>query len=429
MYQEIYHLYHHQPDPLELTALNDQAWLVNNSISYSIVATIKAATPEHAYAGLLAKMQEQSLRAVEITMGNILRETLPGDVLVGAEKAWMLLPDGQLRLLPYEPSPSWKFFSHDTAVEGLSWSPTGEHLVAASRDVLLHTLSGNDERRSSATSYLRHRNHTVCAVAWSPDGTHIASGGYDAEVHIWKPHPEGGYGKAARGSLLICQTQETRSSFASRITCLAWAPDSRTLLAGRSRGDIVQWDTLTGECLRIFQRHQGVITTLVYSPDGTRIASTGENGSLRMGSLEEPDQDLVCQQTGTIPTCAWSPDGSLVVSSCQGEQSLQCWDAWSGAPCERIPLSVSSTKQLSIQTIAWSPDGRMLAAGCDDSTLQMIDMHLRRHTLTYRTGHAMINDVAWSPDGHYIVCGLGSPDGVQIWQFGSDMSLHLRERS
>ena len=45
MYQEIYHLYHHQPDPLELDALNDQAWLVNNSMTYSIVATIKAATP------------------------------------------------------------------------------------------------------------------------------------------------------------------------------------------------------------------------------------------------------------------------------------------------------------------------------------------------------------------------------------------------
>ena len=34
-------------------------------------------------------------------MGNLIRETLPGDVLVGTEKAWMLLPDGQLRPLPY----------------------------------------------------------------------------------------------------------------------------------------------------------------------------------------------------------------------------------------------------------------------------------------------------------------------------------------
>lgn len=428
MYQEIYHLYHHQPDPLELDALNDQAWLVNNSMTYSIVATIKAATTEQAYAGLLAKMQEQNLRTVEITMGNLLRETLPGDVLVGTEKAWMLLPDGQLRPLPYEPSASWKFFSHDAAVGSLSWSPSGEHLVAASRDVLLHMLSGNDERRFSATSYRRHGNHTVCTVAWSPDSTHIASGGYDAEVHIWKPRPEGGYGEAARGSLVICRPQEGRNSFASRITSLAWAPDSRTLLAGRSCGDIVQWDTLTGDCLCIVRRHQGVITTLAYSPDGTRVASTGEDGTLRMGSLEEPDQDLVCQQTGTISTCAWSPDGSLVVSSCQGEQSLQCWDTWSGAPCERIPLSISSTKQFSIQTIAWSPNGRLLAAGCDDGTLQMIDMHLRRHTVTYRTRHAVINDVAWSPDGQYIACGQGSPDGVQIWQFGSGKNLQPPER-
>jgi WD40 repeat protein len=91
-------------------------------------------------------------------------------------------------------------------------------------------------------------------------------------------------------------------------------------------------------------------------------------------------------------------------------------------------LSISSTKQLSIQTIAWSPDGRILAAGCDDNTLQMIDMHLRRHTITYRAGHATINTVAWSPNGQYIACGQGSPDGVQIWQFGSGASLQLPER-
>lgn len=416
MNQETFHLYHHQPYPLAADAIDDQAWLINNGMTYSVVATIRAPAPEKAYEGLLAKMQDHSLRSVEVKMSNIVRATLPGDVLVGEKKAWMILPGRQLHLIPYKPGTPWKSFMHDSFVKCLSWAPDGKHLVASSNQVLLHTLSSDDEPRSVATSYNRHGNHTICAVAWSPDGKHIASGGYDAEVHIWKPYPEGGPRRAALGSLLVCRTPEMEKSYEPEITSLTWAHDSRTILAGRGDGSLVQWDTSTGECLHILHHHRKEVIALAYAPDGIRIASTSKDGSLRIWSIEYADQEVICQHRGKVSAFAWSPDGSLLVSACQGEQSLQCWNALAGSPGERIPVSTYSTELPNIEAITWSPDGRFLGAGCDDGTLQIIDMRSRRHVQTYRTAHAQAACVAWSPDGQFLASGKGGSYAVQIWR-------------
>lgn len=416
MYQETYHLYHHQPEPLNVAAISDETWLLNNGVNYSVVATIKAPSLEKAYEGLLAKMEDHSMRSVEIRMGNIMRPTLPGDVLVGAKKAWMLLPDGQLHLLPYEQTLSWRSYAHDAAVRSLSWAPDGNHVAACGSNVILHDLHNDNELRHSALAYRRHGNHTVLAVAWSPDSKHIASGGYDAEVHIWRPRCEGSYLEASLGSIVICRTEESSSNYDREITCLTWAHDSCTLLAGRSDGCIVQWDAVTGTYLQMIHRHQNDVTALAHAPDGTRIASTSEDGTLRIWSIEDDTQEVICQHSGKIPSFAWSPDGSLLVSVSQGEQSLQFWDARSGLPSERIPLSIYSTDLLSIEGVAWSPDGRFIAAACDDGTLQIVDLRLRRQTQTYRALRSQFYGVAWSPNGQYLAAGERNYNGVRIWR-------------
>src|SRR5919204_302533 len=63
-----YHLYHHQPDPLPAEAVNQQAWLVNNGITYSLVAIIQARSVEEAYLAIQEKMagHGQRKRFVEL---------------------------------------------------------------------------------------------------------------------------------------------------------------------------------------------------------------------------------------------------------------------------------------------------------------------------------------------------------------------------
>ncbi|HEY7417681.1 MAG TPA: hypothetical protein VH593_21035 [Ktedonobacteraceae bacterium] len=419
--QGMYHLYHHQPEPLDPAAQSDEVWLINNGERYRFVATIKAVSPEQAYEGLRAKMEGQSLRAVEIHVRPITRATLPGDVLVGERKAWMVLSDGQLRLLPYESTPTWKTYMHASPVAGLGWSPEGRRLAVCSNHIHLHDLLGRDELHTTPT-YRRHRNSSIHAVAWSSDGIRIASGDSGAEVHLWKPSPENSQWEASRGSIVICRTEEPDSSSMKGIQSLTWSPDARTVLAGRRDGSVALWDATTGTCLRIVARHAERTAAFAWAADGARIASISEEGVLRLWSIEEENFALVCEQVGRACACAWSPDGALLVSSCKGEASLQCWDTLSGTAVERIPLSISSRRLLNVQVLSWSPGGRHLAAGCDDGTLQIIDMQRRRHIWTYRVTQTPIDCVAWSPDGRSLASGAGST--ARIWQSERGPSHH-----
>ena len=420
--QKTYHLYHHQPDPLAPDAVHELAWLLNNGVSYSVVATILAHTSEEALQALREKRAGHGKLARYVTLqsGTLLRETLPGDVLVGEGIAWMINAEGQLQRISYTMSHPWKSYTHTGPVACISWAPGGEHVVAISKTVALHSLARDDERYDP--TYHRHES-TGYAVAWSPDGHHIASGGYDGEVHVWTPDPSGNYRGAAIGSLLICRTQERGEQ--QKITSIAWAPDSQHVLAGRSIGDIVQWNAVTGACLQLCKRHYDDINVLAYSPDTIHIASASDDGTLRIWELEQmPSYDLVCQHAGPVSACAWSPDGTLLVSACEDDPSLHFWDVLSGEPGERIALSASSTSLPCILALAWSPDGRYIAAGCDDATLQIVDVDRRRHVFTYWTGHNQkrVCAVAWSPDGTSIASGGTNPwnsgGQVCIWQYG-----------
>ncbi len=421
--QHTYHLYHHQPKPLALESVNEHAWLVNNGVNYSIVATIQARTPEDAYKAVQEKMvgHGKLTRFVEIRTGNLMRETFPGDVLVEERGAWMIVADLQIQRIPYETSQPWKSYSHHSSVECVSWSPNGKHLAAIGKDVHIHNLYESEER-STSSSYRRHGNWTGYAIAWSPDGSRIASGGYDGEVHVWKPAPHAGYSNASTGSILICRTEEGESR-QEKISCIAWSADSKTFIAGRNKGSVIQWNALTGECLHIFPRHKGDVNALAYAPDGIRIASASDDGTIRVWGIgQDTTQDVICQHPGKVSSFAWSPDSSLIVSSCEDEdQSLHFWNPSTGDPGEQIPLSIYSTKILGINTVAWSPDGRFIVAGCDDGTLQMINVIRRQHILTYRIGNNhRVNSIAWSPDGNCFVSGgsdgWGNDGRVRIWQ-------------
>ena len=54
------------------------------------------------------------------------------------------------------------------------------------------------------------------------------------------------------------------------------------------------WDMQSGECVRMREAHQGTVQALKMSPDGSMLASCGDDGAIRLWDLEsgEPLQTL-----------------------------------------------------------------------------------------------------------------------------------------
>ena len=63
-----FHLYHHQPAPLAPEAVQAHSWLINNAVSYAIVASISASTSEEAL--LVA---QQQAKGEQLPRGTVVR--------------------------------------------------------------------------------------------------------------------------------------------------------------------------------------------------------------------------------------------------------------------------------------------------------------------------------------------------------------------
>src|SRR5207253_2484233 len=61
----------------------------------------------------------------------------------------------------------------------------------------------------------------------------------------------------------------------TRIRRVAWSPDGTRLASGGEDGSLYVWKASDGTLLQRLQGHRGVVYGVVWSPDGTRLASGG----------------------------------------------------------------------------------------------------------------------------------------------------------
>ena len=70
---------------------------------------------------------------------------------------------------------------------------------------------------------------------------------------------------------------------APRGYCACYSPDGRCVASGGSHDCAVRvWDAATGRELRKYEGHQGKVTAVVFFPDGKRLASASEDGTVRV---------------------------------------------------------------------------------------------------------------------------------------------------
>lgn len=331
---------------------------------------------------------------------------------------------------------------HSKAVNSVAWSPDSSQLASASDDGTVriwNAVTGEcvyeqavGRRRPPRRTFSNQTFMTeVRSVAWSPDGSRLALAN---DLVVWLLDP------------LSNTNTERLDDHTSLVMSVDWSPNGRWLASADEDGTVRIWNTGTGQCVHERTVAPEGLNSVAWSPDGSRLASGGDHmrvhvhdvgwsvagrvpSGVRRWWRSAGDLGRVLSgHTGCVSSVAWSPDGSRLASASNGnrmgpgpsDRTVRVWDTAIGE-CEHVLFGPS----LGVWSVGWSPNGRWLASANFDGTVRVWDAMTGAFVRDLRFQRAdgqfvdpqRVTSVAWSPNGSRLASG-NSDGTVRVWATG-----------
>ena len=300
------------------------------------------------------------------------------------------------------------------------------------------------------------------SLAFSPDGRYLANGGErytKTETQVWDtttgekvsltdvPTSAAALRFSSDSKKLISVSSLHLQKTISRLNIETGKVDVTTLKAG-SRvisgvyaftfdkiaiggwdGKIQLWDIMTSKKLFTFEghadlptqpfpsrlpslppRYQKQVLALAFSPDSTKLASGGKDGTVRFWNNTSDSKPTVLQKhTGWTNVLAFSPDGKILASG-STDKTVQLWSTDTGEPIATLTGHLNG-----INALAFSPDSTTLASGSTDGTVRFWNVKAGDVLTSRITGHTeWVKGVTFSKDSSRLV-SVAFNGAINFW--------------
>ncbi|KAK3816260.1 MAG: WD40-repeat-containing domain protein [Benniella sp.] len=198
----------------------------------------------------------------------------------------------------------------------------------------------------------------------------------------------------------------------------AYSPGGVSFAVGLDHGDISVYTTLDWDKKWTLRGHSGLVTSVVYSPDGDRIASASVDATIRLWDVRTGVCCQVFIHDKGVESVVYSPLGDSI-ASCSADKTIQIWEVETG-DCRHTLSGHTDT----VSEIVYSPKGDHIASGGYDQKVRLWDVAagVCHHTLG---GHRMeVTSIVFSPRGDIVASG-SRDETLRIWDVATGTCLHL----
>jgi WD40 repeat protein/serine/threonine protein kinase len=295
----------------------------------------------------------------------------------------------------------------------LALAPTGDMLAAAGQDnrILLWRLSD----RLRLGEQIRQHDNAVADLVYASDDT-LLTVDNDPNERL----SENTVLRAA-DNVVTLQKETPHISIA-----LALSTDGERAATSTGNREILLYDIETGQPIgEPLLDHEDLVFALAFSPDGNRLASGGDTGSLvvweQSSSGEwQPLKTLLDAHDERITSLAFSADGRELASGGRDDRVIR----WTITEDDVVMVGEPDTlHDDTVLSLAYDQQQRFLVSGGRDNLLYV--RNLQNETVQELDGHTnFVLSLAFAPDGTILASG-GRDNRVILWDVQDEMIRQL----